>query len=44
MSEMLMSSYYATFVLWLIASIIGAVTVAALDGQRAEVGRPVPQH
>jgi len=43
-SDIIASSYYSLFVMWLVLSVIGAIAVAAIDASRSDVGRPVPQH
>ena len=44
MSEIIAQQYYTLFVMWLVLSVIGAISVAVIDGSRHELGRPVPQH
>jgi hypothetical protein len=43
-SEMIVSQYYSFAIMSLIVSILGAITVAALDGMHSDMGRTVPQH
>jgi hypothetical protein len=42
MDSALIASQY--LIMWLVASVIGAISVAAVDATRHERGRPVPQH
>ena len=44
MSEIIAQQYYSLFIMWLVMSDIGAISVAVIDGTRHEMGRPAPQH
>jgi len=43
-SELIASQYYTLLIMWLVVSVIGGISVAAIDATRHGMGRPVPQH